>query len=184
MKENRVINLDNTDDEVGFISPAQIATDTSTRLKDIDEQIHKISNSPDFTDDAFGTSSGIAMQYKLLGFENTAGAIAANMTKTLQKRLELLCEILSKVSGDAMWRDVEITFTRNLPFDYATIASLIAQLKGTVSDKTLLSLLPFVSDIDKELEMVKETKIENQSIYGFGEVGNEEEEEPTRPEDK
>lgn len=183
MKENRVINLDNTDDEVSFISPAQIATDTSVRLKDIDEQIHKISNSPDFTDDAFGTSSGIAMQYKLLGFENTAGAIAANMTKTLQKRLELLCEILSKVSGDTMWRDVEITFTRNLPFDYTTISALIAQLKGTVSDKTLLSLLPFVSDVDKELEMVKETKIENQSIYGFGEVGNEEEE-PTRPEDK
>lgn len=182
MKENRVINLDNTDDEVSFISPAQIATDTSVRLKDIDEQIHKISNSPDFTDDAFGTSSGIAMQYKLLGFENTAGSIAANMTKTLQKRLELLCEILSKVSGDTMWRDVEITFTRNLPFDYATIASLIAQLKGTVSDKTLLSLLPFVSDVDKELELVKETKMENQSIYGFGEVGNEEEE-PTRPED-
>lgn len=185
MKQNRVINLDNTDDEVGFISPAQIATDTSTRLKDIDEQIHKISNSPDFTDDAFGTSSGIAMQYKLLGFENTAGAIAANMTKTLQKRLELLCDILSKVSGDTMWRDVEITFTRNLPFDYATISALIAQLKGTVSDKTLLSLLPFVSDVDKELEMVQETKMENQAIYGFGEVGNEqEEEEPTRPEDR
>ena len=84
-----------------------------------------------------------------------------------------------------MWRDVEITFTRNLPFDYATISALIAQLKGTVSDKTLLSLLPFVSDVDKELEMVQETKMENQAIYGFGEVGNEqEEEEPTRPEDR
>lgn len=182
MKENRVINLDNTDDEVGFISPAQIATDTSVRLKDIDEQIHKISNSPDFTDDAFGTSSGIAMQYKLLGFENTAGAIAANMTKTLQKRLELLCEILSKVSGDAMWRDVEITFTRNLPFDYATIASLIAQLKGTVSDKTLLSLLPFVSDVEKELEMVKENKLENMETYGFNQ--NVEENEDNEQDDE
>jgi SPP1 family phage portal protein len=167
MKQNRVINLDSTDGEVGFISPAQIATDTSTRLKDIEEQIHKVSNSPDFADDAFGTSSGIAMQYKLLGFENTAGAIAANMTKTLQKRLELLCEILSKVNGDAMWRDVEITFTRNLPFDYATMAQLITNLKGTVSDKTLLSLLPFVSDVDKELEMVKETKLENMETFGF-----------------
>lgn len=172
MKENRVINLDNVDDEVGFISPAQIATDTSVRLKDIDEQIHKISNSPDFTDDAFGTQSGIAMQYKLLGFENTAGAIAANMTKTLQKRLELLCEILSKVSGDTMWRDVEIGFTRNLPFDYATVSQLIATLKGTVSDKTLLSLLPFVSDIDKELEMVKESKMENMDTFGFN-IGKE-----------
>ena len=175
MKENRVINLDNADDEVGFISPAQIATDTSTRLKDIDEQIHKISNSPDFTDDAFGTQSGIAMQYKLLGFENTAGAIAANMTKTLQKRLELLCDILTKVSGETMWRDVEITFTRNLPFDYQSVSQLIAQLKGTVSDKTLLSLLPFVSDIDKELEMVQENKLQNMETYGFNTEVNDDE---------
>ena len=91
---------------IEFITPAQIATDTSVRLKDIDEQIHKISNSPDFSDDAFGTSSGIAMGYKLLGFENTAGAIAANMTKALQKRLELICAILKMVNGDAIWRDI------------------------------------------------------------------------------
>jgi len=167
MKQTRVVNLENTEYDVSFISPAQIASDTSTRLKDIDEQIHKVSNSPDFTDDAFGTSSGVAMQYKIMGFENTAGVIAANMTKTLQKRLELICSILSLVSGDAMWRDIEITFTRNLPFDYSNVATLISTLKGTVSDKTLLSLLPFVSDVDKELEMVAESKRENQEIYGF-----------------
>lgn len=167
MKQTRVVNLENTEYDVSFISPAQIASDTSTRLKDIDEQIHKISNSPDFTDDAFGTFSGVAMQYKLLGFENTAGTIAANMTKTLQKRLELICSILSLVSGDTMWRDIEITFTRNLPFDYSGVSTLISTLKGTVSDKTLLSLLPFVSDVDKELEMVAESKRENQEIYGF-----------------
>lgn len=171
IKINRVASLD-PEDSIEFITPAQIATDTSVRLKDIDEQIHKISNSPDFSDDAFGTSSGIAMGYKLLGFENTAGAIAANMTKALQKRLELICAILKMVNGDAIWRDIEITFTRNLPFDYASMAQLITQLKGTVSDRTLLSLLPFVSDIDKELEMVKETKLENQEIYGFGENNN------------
>lgn len=181
MKQNRVINLEDKDDGIEFVTPAQLASDTSVRLKDIDEQIHKISNSPDFTDDAFGTSSGVAMQYKLLGFENMAGAIAASMTKALQKRIELICTILSMVNGDKIWRDVEIVFTRNLPVDYTTIASLITQLKGTVSEKTLLSLLPFVSDVDKELEMVKETKLENQAIYGFNEVGadNDDEEEDT-----
>ena len=96
------------------------------------------------------------------------------MTKALQKRIELICGILNMVNGESIWRDIEITFTRNLPFDYTSVAQLIAQLKGTVSDRTLLSLLPFVSDIDKELEMVKETKLENQEIYGFGDnLGNE-----------
>ena len=171
MKEKRVIVLpyaaQGVDPDASFLNKNISDTQIENMLTNIDEQIHKISNSPDFTDEAFGTSSGVAMKYKLLGFENTAGAIAANMTKALQKRLELICEILNLTSGEQMWRDVEITFTRNLPVDLAETANLVNTLKGTVSDRTLLSLLPFVSDIDKELEMVEESKLRNMELYGF-----------------
>lgn len=171
MKEKRVIVLpyaaQGVDPDASFLNKNISDTQIENMLTNIDEQIHKISNSPDFTDEAFGTSSGVAMKYKLLGFENTAGAIAANMTKALQKRLELICEILNLTSGEQMWRDVEITFTRNLPVDLAETANLVNILKGTVSDRTLLSLLPFVSDIDKELEMVEESKLRNMELYGF-----------------
>jgi hypothetical protein len=34
------------------------------------------------------------MRYKLVGFENVASNIVANMTKALQRRIELICEIL------------------------------------------------------------------------------------------
>lgn len=171
MKEKRVIVLpyaaQGVDPDASFLNKNISDTQIENMLTNIDEQIHKISNSPDFTDEAFGTSSGVAMKYKLLGFENTAGAIAANMTKALQKRLELICEILNLTSGEQMWRDVEITFTRNLPVDLAETANLVNTLKGTVSDRTLLSLLPFVSDIDKELEMVEESKLRNMELYSF-----------------
>lgn len=171
MKEKRVIVLpyaaQGVDPDASFLNKNISDTQIENMLTNIDEQIHKISNSPDFTDEAFGTSSGVAMKYKLLGFENTAGAIAANMTKALQKRLELICEILNLTSGEQMWRDVEITFTRNLPVDLAETANLVNTLKGTVSDRTLLSLLPFVSDIDKELEMVEESKLRNIELYSF-----------------
>lgn len=168
MKENRVL-LVGDNGEVSYVNKAINDTQIENMLTNIEKQIHTISNSPDFTDDAFGTASGVAMKYKLLGFENTAGAIAANMTKALQKRIELICEILGMVEGETMWRDVEITFTRNLPVDLAETANLINQLKGTVSDRTLLTLLPFVSDVDKELEMVEETKEKNVELYGFQE---------------
>lgn len=166
MKENRVLLVGDNGD-VAYVNKAINDTQIENMLTNIEKQIHTISNSPDFTDDAFGTSSGIAMKYKLLGFENTAGAIAANMTKALQKRIELICEILGMVEGEVMWRDVEISFTRNLPIDLAEMANLVNTLKGTVSDRTLLALLPFVSDIDKELEMVEETKAKNAKLYNF-----------------
>lgn len=183
MKEKRVIVLPYTaqgvDPDASFLNKNISDTQIENMLTNIDEQIHKISNSPDFTDEAFGTSSGVAMKYKLLGFENTAGAIAANMTKALQKRLELICEILNLTSGEQMWRDVEITFTRNLPVDLAETANLVNTLKGTVSDRTLLSLLPFVSDIDKELEMVEESKLRNIELYSFSSNSTSDETEET-----
>ena len=183
MKEKRVIVLpyaaQGVDPDASFLNKNISDTQIENMLTNIDEQIHKISNSPDFTDEAFGTSSGVAMKYKLLGFENTAGAIAANMTKALQKRLELICEILNLTGGEQMWRDVEITFTRNLPVDLAETANLVNTLKGTVSDRTLLSLLPFVSDIDKELEMVEESKVRNMELYGFSSNSTSDEVEET-----
>ena len=183
MKEKRVIVLpyaaQGVDPDASFLNKNISDTQIENMLTNIDEQIHKISNSPDFTDEAFGTSSGVAMKYKLLGFENTAGAIAANMTKALQKRLELICEILNLTSGEQMWIDVEITFTRNLPVDLAETANLVNTLKGTVSDRTLLSLLPFVSDIDKELEMVEESKLRNMELYGFSTNSTSDETEET-----
>lgn len=183
MKEKRVIVLpyaaQGVDPDASFLNKNISDTQIENMLTNIDEQIHKISNSPDFTDEAFGTSSGVAMKYKLLGFENTAGAIAANMTKALQKRLELICEILNLISGEQMWRDVEITFTRNLPVDLAETANLVNTLKGTVSDRTLLSLLPFVSDIDKELKMVEESKLRNIELYSFSSNSTSDETEET-----
>ena len=50
---------------------------------------------PDFSDESFGTQSGIAMKMKLLGMENKAQAIENTMRKALQKRFELITSILS-----------------------------------------------------------------------------------------
>lgn len=175
MKENRVL-LVGDNGEATYLSKAINDTQIENMLANIEKQIHTISNSPDFTDDAFGTASGVAMKYKLLGFENTAGAIVANMTRALQKRIELICSILGMTEGESMWRDVNISFTRNLPIDLAETANLVNTLKGTVSDKTLLSLLPFVSNVDEELEMVKESKAQNMELYGFNNFTEEENE--------
>ena len=79
------------------------------------------------------------------------------------------------VEGEAMWRDVEITFTRNLPIDLAETANTVNAFRGLVSDATLLSMLPFVSDVEKELALVKEQEQEKQALYGFGTEVNRDE---------
>lgn len=114
MKQNRVLMMD-TDAEASYLTKSVSDTQIENMLKNINDTIHKISNSPDFTEDTFMSQSGVAIKYKLIGFENVASNIVANMTKALQRRIELICSILSLTDGETKWRDIQIVFTRNLP---------------------------------------------------------------------
>ena len=174
MKENRVLVIPQGGSASYLLK--DIKTQQIENLLDrIDDKIHAVSNCPDFADDAFGTSSGIAMKYKLLGFENAAAVIEKRMTKALQRRIELICSILSITGGEDMWRDIQIIFTRNLPVDSSEIANEVNALRGLVSDRTLIAQLPFITDIDTEMELVQEQKQAYVDLYGFGQTDDEEE---------
>ncbi len=167
MREKRTLILEGENTDAVFLNKNISDTQIENMLANIDAQIHKVANSPNFSDASFGTSSGIALRYRLLGFENTAAGIVANMTKALQHRIELICAILELTATDTTWRDVEIKFTRNLPVDYADLVNTINQLRGIVSDKTLISLLPFVKDADAELENLQGDNAFLASLYSF-----------------
>ena len=166
MRENRILIMD-AEDSAEYLTKSISDTQIENMLKNINDSIHVISNSPDFNDEKFMATSGIAMRYKLVGFENTSASIVSNMTKAIQKRIELLYTVMGLISGD-MFKDVQIKFTRNLPVDNTETINVINGLRGMVSDRTLISLLPFVTDIDAEMEAVAAQKTENIEMYSFG----------------
>ena len=174
MKQNRVLLMD-AEDSAEYLTKNISDTQIQNMLQNINDQIHKMSNSPDFNDEKLMAQSGIAMKYKLIGFENVSSAIVANMTKALQKRIELICEVLTRTDGLSMWRDIEITFTRNLPENTLETAQMVNQLRGLVSDETLLSQIPFITNPAEEVEKVREQKQTSVDLYSFP-TGNEEEE--------
>ena len=178
MKQNRVLVLDN-DASAEYLTKSISDTQIENMLKNINDTIHKIANSPDFNDEKLLAQSGIAMRYKLVGFENVASSIVANMTKALQRRIELICEIIHITGGEEYWRDVNIIFTRNLPVNVLESAQVVNQLRGLVSDETLLTLLPFIDNPAEELERVNQQKQMNMELYNFANQnsGNEEESE-------
>lgn len=167
MKQNRVMVIPQGGSASYLVKDVK-TQQTQDLLSLIDEKIHTLSNCPDFSADAFGTSSGIAMKMKLLGFENAASAIAKRMTVALQRRIELICSILHLTGGDDVWRDIQIVFTRNLPVDSAEIINEVNGLRGLVSDKTLIAQIPFVTDVDAEMELVQEQRQANIELYDFG----------------
>jgi len=150
MKKNRILLLDETG-EVSYLTKDIKDTALNNMLDEINGKIHRVSNSPDFGDENFANASGISLKYKLIGFNNTASNIEARLIKALQKRIELISEILA-MKNSTIWRDVVITVTKNLPVDIAEIVDVVSGLRGIVSDKTLLSQIPFVQNVDNELE--------------------------------
>lgn len=168
MKERRVLLLPAENASAAYLTKNISDTQIQNLLQNLNDTIHKLANSPDFSQESFGVSSGIALRFRLLGFENTASAIAANLTKALQKRIELICAMVNLKGSEALWRDMEIVIDRNIPVNDVEAANMVNTLRGLVSDKTLLSQIPFVSDVDAELEAVQEQKAESLELYSFG----------------
>ena len=168
MKENRVLLLPEGA-AAQWITKNANDTQVENILKRIHESIYRIAQCPDFSSESFvgGVSSGIAIQYRLTGMENKAGAIEAEMKKALQRRVEIICGIAALKYGEEVYRDIQISFKRNIPEDTQSTINLINSLKGTVSDATLLSQLNFIPDVNAELEAVAEQKAANMALYSF-----------------
>lgn len=142
--------------------------------KAIEQDIHKFSHIPCMTDESFGGNvSGVAMEFKLLGMENITKIKTRYYKKGLRKRLRLFAGRLNK--GKAITVDVSgitPTFSRALPKNLLEISQIVANLWGKVSQKTLLSQVPFVENVDEELAAVKkeseEAAKQQMAMFGLG----------------
>ena len=181
MKENRVILLPEGA-TANWLTKSANDAQVENILKRIHDSIYRIAQCPDFSSETFvgGVSSGIAIRYRLTGMENRAGIIEGKMKKALQRRIEIICGIVSLKLGEEVFRDIKISFKRNIPDDLSTTINLVNSLKGSVSDATLLAQLPFVTDVNAELEALKEQKAANMELYNFSSSGTEEDEEDTQ----
>lgn len=169
MREDRVMVLPDGAQAMWITKNAN-DTQVENILKRIHDSIYRIAACPDFSSESFvgGVSSGVAIRYRLTGMETRAGKIEAEMKKALQRRIEIICGIASLKIGEEIFKEVEIEFKRNIPEDLTALVALVNSLKGTVSDATLLGQLPFISDVNEELDSLAEQKQANMALYSFG----------------
>lgn len=160
MKQNRTILIDG-DSDVDYLTKDISDTQIQNMLDNINTSIHTISNSPDFSSEEFnqGVSSGTALQFKLVGFNNLASNIQAQMKKALTKRITLINTILHLVDTETF--KVDIDFTHNLPNSISDVVQMVNSLRGLVSDETLLSQIPFIDDVQNEMRLIQKQNEQN-----------------------
>jgi SPP1 family phage portal protein len=174
LKEHKILEISENGD-AKWLTRTFDESSVEILRKSIEQDIHKFANVPCMTDENFvGNSSGVAMRYKMLGFEQLTKIKQRYFTEGLKRRLKLFDEAIILKGGTTFAPDdVEIIFTRSLPVNESEIASMISQLDGIVSTETLITQLPFITDASAEMEKLKQQKEENvqlqQATFGYTE---------------
>lgn len=160
MRKKRVLLLDEKG-EAGFLvkdSNNQEIENTSERIK---KDIHKFSLVPDLSDENFaGNSSGIAINYKLIGLEQLAVKKERKMKRAIQKRIEIITNYLNFIGRNYDFRDIQLKFTRNIPVNEKENVEIAKALKGLISDKSAIAYLKMVDDVNTEIENIEREKSE------------------------
>jgi SPP1 family phage portal protein len=156
-RNSRLIVLPASDAKADWLIKDTPDTHIENMKNRIEKDIHTFSKCPKLTDENFaGNASGVAMQYKLMGLENATAKKERAFKKGLQRRLKLITAILN-IKGNAFdYRNIDITFTRNLPEDLQDKADLINKLQGLLSKETLIAQIPFITDVQGELDRIEE----------------------------
>lgn len=127
--------------------------------------IYQITQTPDLSDDSFGgNKTGVAMRYKLWGIEQCRGTKERYFRRSLYERLRLLFNILSLSKGQTIYdisQEIDFTFYKNLPDNDEEIVEIVNKLNGIVSTRTLLQQIPFIEDVDAEMDDINKEKKEN-----------------------
>lgn len=156
-------------------------TEVEVLKKSLKDDIHEFAKVPCLTDENFASqASGVSMKYKLFGLEQLAKTKEGYYRIGLRERLRLYSNIYNTKGYNLTVDNTEIQFSRSLPVNEIELSQMVNTLNGIVSKETLLGLLPFVQDIEREIEAVDEEQqkaIEQQQkafgSYDFKQVDNQ-----------
>lgn len=159
IRDNRIINFEGEDAGkivVEFMGKPESDTAQENLLNRLERLIFQNSMVANISDENFGTSSGIALKYKLLAMNNLVKTKIRKFTSGMNRRYKLLFgHPASKVPKDA-WMQLEYQFTPNIPANVLEEAQIAAQMEGITSHHTQLKVLSVVDNVDEELERIEE----------------------------
>lgn len=156
-----------------YLSKVMSESDIEVLRDSLKSDIHRFSMVPDLSDQSFGTNlSGVAIKYKLMGFEQHIRNKERYLTKTLKERLELYINFLA-LKGAMEYvpiHRIDVVFTRNLPVNELEVSQMVNNLSGIASSETLLSQLSFVGDPKEEAQLAAKERSLNETRENDKEV--------------
>ena len=170
LKEMKIIELDEGGDAKWLVKGLN-EQQTEILKKSLKDDIHEFSKVPCLTDENFvGNASGVAMKYKLLGFEQLGKTKERYFKKGLRQRLKLMANIENIRAKNIDVKTIDITMKRSLPVDDELLARIAQETDGFISWETRVQRFDSEIDIEEERKRLKEERQksieERQKAYG------------------
>jgi SPP1 family phage portal protein len=159
IKRRRIFEGLDKDADIKFLTkdiPTAFIDSIGTKLR---EQIHIQSHVPDFSGDRMAGASGIAIQRLMFDFENLVSSAEADFDIALNRRIDLICRVLSILGKDGGHEMVTIQHKRNMPVNNKEFAdTAFTMMQAGFSRRAIVGIMPedIIPDIEKELEYEKE----------------------------
>jgi len=152
MRKSGAFMLPGTGDneDISFITKDMDDAAVMSQLETLEANIHKFANVPNLTDENFASNaSGVAIKYKLWGFEQLICAKERKFKNALIARLRLITLALNLKGHSFDWQQIKPTLTRNLPANVLEQSQIVANLKDLLDIiplEELFAQLPFIKD--------------------------------------
>lgn len=177
IRDDRVINFDGDAEKliVEFLQKPNGDTTQENLIDRLEKLIFQISMVANISDENFGTSSGIALKYKLWAMSSLAKTKERKFTSGMNRRYKLIFS--NPVSGMKKddWVKLQYHFTQNFPANVLEEAQTAAQLDNIVSKETQLKTLSIVDNVQDEIEKIEQEEKRDpviKDMFGDGD-GNE-----------
>lgn len=179
IRDDRVINFDGDTEKliVEFLQKPDGDTTQEHLIDRLEKLIFQISMVANISDENFGTSSGIALKYKLQAMSNLEKTKERKFTSGMNRRYRLIFS--NPVSGMKKddWVKLHFKFTPNFPANVLEESEIAGNLDGIVSKETQLGVLSIVDNVAGELDKLekedKQTKDDAvmERMFGAGADG-------------
>lgn len=156
-----VIGIEPDDSEspydVAYLTKNIDGTFVNSHLDRAEDNIYRLSKTPNLNDPEFNAVSGIALRIKMMGLETKTGTFEAKQVSAARYMFELLATsfIKKKIPFDPMQCGVK--FNRNFPVDYLSEAQAVqALIAAGLPKKIAFQSLSFVDDIEEIMRLIEE----------------------------
>lgn len=158
MKQNRIICIEDTEQgmqsDVSWLNKDSNDTENENYKNRLASDIKMFSCISELENKSHTTAT--AAKLSMMALEQSCATKETYFRKALLNRWEMVCNYYNLLGSNISIEDLKITFLRNIPVDMAVIADSIAKFAPYISKRSLLSQLPFISDIDGELSAMEQ----------------------------